>query len=160
MHKWKRSFHFVQNNSLKRRLGNESGMTLIELLASLALLSVVLALVGAVHIFGLKQYQTQSYSARQSNDFAYTMSVISKEVRKASSINLSEDGNELTLDGVKYSFKNREILKDNTQVLAEGVAYFKVTPDSATNSVTIVLKSMAKNNSQPKEYQTKIYLRR
>ena len=72
-------------------------MTLIELLASIALLSVVLSLVGAVHLFGQRQYLTQSYSASQSNDFALQLAIISKEVRKASWINLSEDGKELNL---------------------------------------------------------------
>ena len=163
MHKWKRGCHFVQQTSSKINLRNESGMTLVELLASIALLSVVLSLVGAVHLFGQKQYLTQSYSARQSNDFAYTLSVISREVRKTpfADITVSESGDALLIDGaVAFSQKGAQLVKNTDQVLAEDVEDFVVTPDAATKSVKIVLKSLSEMNSQPKEYQTTIYFRR
>ena len=163
MHKWKRGCRFVQQNSSKINLRNESGMTLVELLASIALLSVVLSLVGAVHLFGQKQYLTQSYSARQSNDFAYTLSVISREVRKApfADITVSESGDTLLIDGaVAFSQQGAELVKNTDQVLAEDVEDFVVTPDATTKSLKIVLKSLSEMNSQPKEYQTTIYFRR
>ncbi|HEX5350462.1 MAG TPA: prepilin-type N-terminal cleavage/methylation domain-containing protein [Trichococcus sp.] len=163
MHKWKRGCHFVQQKISKISLRNESGMTFIELLASIALLSVVLSLVGAVHLFGQKQYLTQSYSARQSNDFAYTLSVISREVRKTpfSDITISESGDTLLIDGAEeFSQKGAQLVNNNDQVLAEDVEDFVVTPDAETKSVKIVLKSLSEMNSQPKEYQTTIYFRR
>jgi Tfp pilus assembly protein PilW len=138
-------------------------MTLVELLASIALLSVVLSLVGAVHLFGQKQYLAQSYSARQSNDFAYTLSVISREVRKTpfDDVTVSESGDTLLIDGaVAFSQQGAELVKNNNQVLAEDVEDFVVTPDTETKSVKIVLKSLSEMNSQPKEYQTTIYFRR
>ena len=163
MHKWKRGCRFVQQNSSKINLRNESGMTLVELLASIALLSVVLSLVGAVHLFGQKQYLTQSYSARQSNDFAYTLSVISREVRKApfDDITVSESMDTLLIDGaVAFSQQDSQLVKNTNQVLAEDVEDFVVTPDATTKSLKIVLKSLSEMNSQPKEYQTTIYFRR
>lgn len=138
-------------------------MTLIELLASIALLSVVLSLVGAVHLFGQKQYLTQSYSARQSNDFAYTLSAISREVRSApfASITVSESGDTLLIDGaVAFSQQGTQLLKNENQIMAEDVQEFLVTRDPATESIGILLKSMSEMNSQPKEYQTTIYFRR
>lgn len=165
MHKWKRGCHFVQQKISKINLRNESGMTLVELLASIALLSVVLSLVGAVHLFGQKQYLTQSYSARQSNDFAYTLSVISREVRKTPfadiTVSESESGDAiLTVGAEAFSQKGAQLVKNNDQVLAEDVEDFFVIPDAATKSVKIVLKSLSEMNSQPKEYQTTIYFRR
>lgn len=159
MHKWKRGCRSVQQNNLKNSLRNESGMTLVELLASIALLSVVLSLVGAVHLFGQKQYLAQSYSAGQSNDFAYTLSVISKEVRKTSfadvTVSESESGDAILTVGVEaYSQKGAQLVKNNDQVLADGVADFTVELNATEKSVAIVLKS------PEKEYQTKIYLRR
>lgn len=159
MHKWKRGCRSVQQNNLKNSLRNESGMTLVELLASIALLSVVLSLVGAVHLFGQKQYLAQSYSAGQSNDFAYTMSVISKEVRKTSfadvTVSESESGDAiLTVDAEAFSQQGEQLVKNNDQVLADGVADFTVELNATEKSVAIVLKS------PEKEYQTKIYLRR
>lgn len=134
-------------------------MTLVELLASIALLSVVLSLVGAVHLFGQKQYLAQSYSASQSNDFAYTLSVISKEVRKTSfadvTVSESETGDAiLTVDAEAFSQQGEQLVKNNDQVLANGVADFTVELNATEKSVAIVLKS------PEKEYQTKIYLRR
>lgn len=137
-------------------------MTLIELLASIALLSVVLALAGAVHMFGQKQYMTQSYSANQSNDYAYTLSVISREIRKNSydSITVSENDDALFIDKVEtFSKKGSKLLKNNTQILAEDVESFMVSSDPETESIEIVLKSMSEKNNQSKEYQTTIYLR-
>lgn len=163
MHKWKRGCRSVQQNNLKNSLRNESGMTLVELLASIALLSVVLSLVGAVHLFGQKQYLAQSYSAGQSNDFAYTLSVISKEVRKEpfSSIAVSEDGEILSIKSVEvFRKQGAELLKNDAEVLADGVDKFKVTLNDADKSVTIELISIPKYNNQSKKYQTKIYLRR
>ena len=138
-------------------------MTLVELLASIALLSVVLSLVGAVHLFGQKQYLTQSYSARQSNDFAYTLSVISREVRKTpfADVTVTESRDTLMIDGaVAFSQQGAQLVKNTDQVLAEDVEDFVVTPDAETKSVKIVLKSLSEMNSQPKEYQTTIYFRR
>lgn len=159
MQKWKRGCCSVQKNNLKNSLRNESGMTLVELLASIALLSVVLSLVGAVHLFGQKQYLAQSYSAGQSNDFAYTLSVISKEVRKKPfadvTVSESESGDAILTVGVEaYSQKGAQLVKNNDQVLADGVADFTVELNATEKSVAIVLKS------PEKEYQTKIYLRR
>ncbi|MGA9518003.1 MAG: prepilin-type N-terminal cleavage/methylation domain-containing protein [Trichococcus sp.] len=163
MRKWKRCCRSVQQTSSKINLRNESGMTLVELLASIALLSVVLSLVGAVHLFGQKQYLTQSYSARQSNDFAYTLSVISREVRKTpfADITVSASGDAILIKGAEaFSKKGEQLVKNTDQVLAEDVGYFVVTRYAETKSVKIELKSLSEMNSQPKEYQTTIYLRR
>ncbi|SEK50673.1 prepilin-type N-terminal cleavage/methylation domain-containing protein [Carnobacterium iners] len=162
MHKWKRGYHSVQQNRTKINLRNESGMTLIELLASIALLSVVLALAGAVNMFGQRQYMTQSYSASQSNNYAYTLSVISREIRKHpyASITVSELGDTLLIDKVEFfSKKGSQLFKNGNQILAEDVGSFVVSSDSETESIKILLKSISEKNNQPKEYQTTIYLR-
>ena len=163
MQKWKRGCRSVQQKISKISLRNESGMTLVELLASIALLSVVLSLVGAVHLFGQRQYLAQSYSAGQSNDFAYTLSVISREVRKTSfaDVTVSESGDALLIGGAEaFSQQGEQLVKNDGQVLAEDVEDFVATADAETKSITIALKSMSEMNSQPKEYQTTIYFRR
>ena len=165
MHKWKRGCRSVQQKISKISLRNESGMTLVELLASIALLSVVLSLVGAVHLFGQRQYLAQSYSAGQSNDFAYTLSVISREVRKTSfadvTVSESESGDAiLTVDAEAFSQQGEQLVKNDGQVLAEDVEDFVATADAETKSIKVALKSTSEMNSKPKEYQTTIYFRR
>lgn len=163
MHKWKRGCRSVQQKISKISLRNESGMTLVELLASIALLSVVLSLVGAVHLFGQRQYLAQSYSAGQSNDFAYTLSVISREVRKTSfaDVTVSESGDTLLIDGAEaFSQQGEQLVKNDGQVLAEDIEDFVATADAETKSIKVALKSTSEMNSKPKEYQTTIYFRR
>lgn len=162
MRKWKRGYHLVQQKIKKIRLRDESGMTLIELLASIALLSVVLGLAGSVHMFGQKQYTVQSYSASQSNDYAYALSVMSRDTRseKYSSIKISESGDALLIDNVVAFSKNgSQLLKDTNQLLAEDVESFTVSSEPEKKSINILLKSMSEKNNQPKEYQTTIYFR-
>ncbi len=154
MLKWKRGWHFKHQKKPKINLRNESGMTLIELLASIALLSVVLALAGAVHMFGQKQYMTESYSAHQSNDYAYTLSVISREVRSKpfASIKVSEAGDALLIgDAVAFSRQDSQLVKNSTQILAEDVESFVVSSEPETKSINILLKSRPEKNNQPKE---------
>lgn len=163
MRKWKPCCHLRLQKKMKIVLKDESGMTLIELLASIALLSVVLSLVGAVHMFGQKQYKTQAYSASQSNDFAYTLSMISREVRKEAFdvITVSESGDTLLVDGeIAFGQKDSQILKNESQVLAEDVSKFEVILEPEAKGVSLLLISKEKLNNKSKEYQTTIYLRK
>lgn len=162
MLKWRHVCHLVQQKRIKIKLRDETGMTLIELLASIALLSVVLALAGAVHMFGQKQYLTQSYSAHQSNDYAYTLSVISRDIRKNpyASITVSEAGDALLINkGESFKKEGSQLLKNDTQILADDVESFVVSAKPETKSIKIVLKSRAEKNNQSKDYQTTIYFR-
>lgn len=81
---------------------SESGITLVELLAVLALLSVVIVLAGSVHMFGQRQFRTQTNSASQNNDYSYAMTVMSTDLRK---IPLSEVGSKITLNSDEYLIK-------------------------------------------------------
>lgn len=93
----------------------------------------------------------QSYSAGQSNDFAYTLSVISKEVRKEpfSSIAVSESGKVLSIGGVeRFRQQGTELVTNEGQVLTEGVDDFAVELSATEKSVAIVLKSPEKNTRQ------------
>lgn len=162
MLRWRPVYHLIQQKKKKIDLREEAGMTLIELLASIALLSVVLALAGAVHMFGQKQYITQSHSASQSNDYAYTLSVMSRDIRKNpfASITVSETGDALVI-GKRESFKKEgsTLLKNNAQILAEDVESFVVSSEPETKSIKIILKSKAEKNNPSKEFQTTIYFR-
>ena len=66
MQKWKPIFHLKNSQLIKK----EDGVTLLELLASIALLSIIIMLVGSVHMFGQRQYIKQSHDASQANELA------------------------------------------------------------------------------------------
>ena len=147
MRKWKPDCH----------LKNENGFTLVELLASLAILSMIISLIGSVTMFGIKQYDTQTSAASQSNDYSYALSVLSKEVRSAKKVDISEGS--ISVDGTVFvQDESRLIKKTNTEqeVLAENVKSggFQIVRN-ADKTINISLES-----AKQKMYETTIYLRR
>ncbi|UJF14840.1 prepilin-type N-terminal cleavage/methylation domain-containing protein [Jeotgalibaca sp. MA1X17-3] len=158
MRKWKHVSHSPKT-LLKNSLVNEEGMTLIELLASIAILSVVILLVGSVHMFGQKQYINESYSAKQSNDLTYSLSVLSREVRKAGPDSVTVDKSVLIIDGIEFKLDNSQ-LKKNGQVLADNIESFDVEEIEDNEGIKISVTSKPNQNGKSKEYSTAIYFRR
>ncbi len=143
---------------------NDAGFTLVELLASLAILSLIIGLIGSVTMFGIKQYDNQTFEAEQANDYSYALTVLSKEIRSAKSVTVAKGS--ITVDGVIYAQTGTQLIKtaeDSSQeVLADylptdgfKVSEFKVSEIETNNIIAITIK-----NSESKTYQTTIYLRR
>lgn len=138
---------------------NDAGFTLVELLASLAILSLIIGLIGSVTIFGIKQYDKQTFEAEQANDYSYALTVLSKEIRSAESVTVAEGS--ITVDGIVYAQSGTQLIKtaegSNKEVLADDLptAGFKVSEIEKNNIIEIIIK-----NNESKTYQTTIYLRR
>lgn len=133
----------------------DEGITLIELLASIALLSIVILLVGSFHIFGQTQFINQTESASQSNDLRYSLSVISRDVRRAEVVTV--EGTTLKADDITYNF-NKPTLERNGEILSNRVEDFKSLVFE--DRVEIRIKSTPNRQNQSKEYHTTIYFRR
>lgn len=147
MRKWKPGWH----------LKNENGFTLVELLASLAILSMIISLIGSVTMFGIKQYDTQTSAASQSNDYSYALSVLSKEVRSAEKVDISEGS--ISVDGTVFVQDGSRLIKKTNadqEILAEDVKSggFQIVKN-ANKTINITLES-----AKQKIYETTIYLRR
>lgn len=147
MRKWKPDWH----------LKNENGFTLVELLASLAILSMIISLIGSVTMFGIKQYDTQTSAASQSNDYSYALSVLSKEVRSAEKVDISEGS--ISVDGTVFVQDGSRLIKKTNadqEILAEDVKSggFQIVKN-ANKTINITLES-----AKQKIYETTIYLRR
>ena len=146
---------------------NDAGFTLVELLASLAILSLIIGLIGSVTMFGIKQYDKQTFEAEQANDYSYALTVLSKEIRSAKSVTVANGS--ITVDGVIYAQTGTQLIKtaeDSSQeVLADYLPTdgfkvsetdgFKVSEIEKNNIIEIIIK-----NNESKTYQTTIYLRR
>lgn len=149
MHKWKQDYHSK----------NDAGFTLVELLASLAILSLIMGLIGSVTMFGIKQYDKQTFEAEQANDYSYALTVLSKEIRSAESVAIAEGS--ITVDGVVYAQSGTQLIKtaegSSKEVLADDLPTvgFKVSEIEKNNIIEIIIK-----NNESKTYQTTIYLRR
>lgn len=156
-------------------MSNESGITLVELLAALSILSVVILLAGSTHMFGQRQFISQKESAEASNDLSYALNVMTTDLRKQSRDNVVIEGVEL--DGVKkYTAtkivindsgenityvldKQKQQLKRNGTVIAEPVNAMTVKVEGTDIGLNITLSSQL-SNGQQKEYQTTVTFRR
>jgi len=96
-----------------RTLKSEEGITLIELMASLAILSIVILLVGSVHIFGQTQFINQTETASQSNDLRYSLSLVSRDVRQAGLVVKDHENETYTIGPNSYSFQKPNLSRNN-----------------------------------------------
>ncbi|WP_368646301.1 PilW family protein [Alkalibacterium putridalgicola] len=171
MLKWKRDYHLLQVQKPKHKVPlrmiwkKDDGITLVELLASLAILSVVILLVGSVHIFGQRQFVNQTESASQANDLTYALSVMSRDLRKqeAATVSLNETSNQILINDAALFTHVGTDLKKGSEVLSSRVsnAEFVINmKDAEKESLTIILSSTGNQQNQSNKYQTTIYFRR
>lgn len=154
MQKWKQDYL-----SQKQRLNkDESGITLVELLAAISILFVVILLAGAIHMFGQRQFIHQTESASQANDLSYALTVMSTDLRKQepAQVIVNEEGNKISVaDGTEYYVLDNQLYKGNT-VLAKSVDTLRV--EKIEEALKIILQSSSQSN-QNKKYETTIYFR-
>ena len=109
-------------------------------------------------MFGIKQYDNQTFEAEQANDYSYALTVLSKEIRSAKSVTVANGS--ITVDGVIYAQTGTQLIKtaeDSSQeVLADYLPTdgFKVSKIETNNIIAITII-----NNESKTYQTTIYLR-
>lgn len=120
MQRWKRWYH-LQKQTLRN---SESGITLVELLAVLAIMSVVIVLAGAVHMFGQTQFRAQTDSASQNNDYSYAMTVMTSDLRKIPLSNVSDtislgEGNYLIdiENGPSYVYSGNQLSREGVVII-------------------------------------------
>ncbi|MEH7118470.1 prepilin-type N-terminal cleavage/methylation domain-containing protein, partial [Neobacillus vireti] len=120
---------------------NEKGVTLIELLAAVSLLSLILLLASSVHILGLKQSSSQTSEIQNQSNVRLAMNIITREVRKASTVSFiniddtDSSNDQLKINGVDiYKLDNKNITK-NANPLINNIQTFtlkKVKDDMYT----------------------------
>ncbi len=157
MQKWKRNCRLR-----KMTLKNEQGISLVELLAALAIFSLVILLAGSIHIFGQKQFIGQTASANQANDLSYAMTIMSTDIRKesAENVTVSADGSEIRIaDKTVYSYSGGSLLLNGT-VLIGSVSSFSALKNEEEESLEIKISLWDQFPGViAKNYQTKIYFR-
>ena len=142
-----------------RKISGEKGITLIELLASITILSVVILLVGSVHLFGQRQFVSQTESNRQANDLRYSLAMISRDVRSANDFELVAS-HHIVVDEVSYKKEGSNLLR-NGSVLSKRVGQFEVVQSKdQTDTYVITISSSLNDLDQSERYSTTIYLRR
>lgn len=136
---------------------NQKGVTLIELLAAIALLSVVLLLANSLHIFGQNQMTNQTTEIQNQSNVRLAMEIITKQIRKASTINVDSNG-VLTLDNTDiYKLDNNSLTK-NSQPLVTNLQTFNIQYDGS--KVIITIADLPNTNTPQTTLSTTIYIRK
>lgn len=169
MQKWKPFCHL--RKKLKPLLKNEAGVTLVELLAAIAILGIIIALAGSIHIFGQRQFRSQTESAKQANDMSYALSVMSTDLRRHSPGEVMVTGenvivilNEAGEPTPRYRTEGNKLMQGDA-VLINYVSAFiakDVYDETGENTVGVDIEIIINSTSpgvQAKKYQTTIYYR-
>ncbi|MEH7093895.1 prepilin-type N-terminal cleavage/methylation domain-containing protein [Neobacillus vireti] len=144
---------------------NENGVTLIELLAALSLLSIILLLAGSVHLLGIKQSSSQTAEINNQSNVRLAMNIITREIRKASTVSfVNIDDSDITNDQLKingvdvYKLADKNIMK-NADPLINNIQIFnlkKVKDDM----YTITIANIPSNNLPQTTLSSTIYIRK
>jgi Tfp pilus assembly protein PilW len=140
---------------IKMRFHNSRGLTLVEVLAVLVLLSLVTLLIFSVLSFGQKNYSTQQGQVQKQQDLTYVTKLITKEVRQAKSVKI-ENG-QLVIDTNTYTFKENSIYKNNSELIS-GIQTFNFSLNGIKLTLTITGNDDARGNANT--VSTNIYIRK
>lgn len=161
MRKWKQDC-LLQKNHLSN---NESGITLVELLAAISILMILVLVMGSFHIFGLRHFTNQTKGASQANELSYALTVLSNNIRKESYDNLAEtevdDGQVENIirfnDGPTFKVEDNVLKKDDSEIVKR-VKEMKVYRSDVEKSIRVIL-TITDLQMNSKVYETTIYPR-
>jgi len=145
----------------------QKGMTLIELVIGLGLMSMVLAVLYAIFFTGLKSIDRQMENANSQTTARQTLSYIGREIRRAEKkieVDVDNKGLKVEYGGseIKYEFDQlNKILyriKNGTKnPMIEGIKDFNIEEIDSTYILNIKVSSDKHNN--PITISTKIRMR-
>ncbi|KAB8137491.1 prepilin-type N-terminal cleavage/methylation domain-containing protein [Gracilibacillus oryzae] len=135
---------------------SEKGITLVELLAALALMSVIIALISSVHLFGQKQYRDQTAEISNYNEVRTVIALITSELRSTSADLIKVEDNTLKIDEDLYSLSSTHLNK-NGQTISSQISEFSIKKTGT--EVDISVTSTEDNNGNTQSITTTIYLR-
>lgn len=146
---------------VKKRLNNEQGLTLAELLATLVVGSLIIILIMSAFVFVQKQFVTQKGSLQENTDISIALKSITRDARLAEDFETSEDQLTLRLiisdededeDIITYTLKNNILKRDTTNYIYD-INAFKVE-SVGEHKFIVTIKS-----ESDKEISTEIVIR-
>lgn len=142
----------------RKLVSDNRGLTLVELLAVIVLLSIILIMVSSIHLMGVKQYNVQSQVIKNQDNVRLAMSMLTKDVRSASTVSVTN--NQLTLatgsQTTIYS-QGQSALNKNGYPVIKGISQFIVIQNG--NKVTITLVSSQDPEGKSATLSTDLYIR-
>jgi prepilin-type N-terminal cleavage/methylation domain-containing protein len=141
---------------------NNKGITLVEVLCVLSLLSIVLLLANSLHIFGQKQLTNQSDHIAHESDIRFAMNLITKDIRGADTTtgSITVTNNVLTVlknsNSYVYKLVNNNLTKNNNSIIT-GVQQFIITQNG--NQIDLTITSDPAKDGKSITLKTVIYIR-
>lgn len=140
---------------------NNKGMTMIELLVAFALLSLVLLLIGNVHLSGQKQYTDQTKQISDQANVRLAAKVMTQDIRSASPTTVSVDNGVLIIDDIQYKYNSAEqaIYKDDSPFVTN-IKEFVPTKRGDKITLKMISTTVPNQKDHSASLTTDIYLRK
>lgn len=135
-------------------VSNHRGLTLVELILSLALISLIVLLVTSLQLFGKNQMTYQSERTELQSEVRLALNIITKDIRSAETVQI--ENNILTVDGEIIKKEGTHITK-NGNAIASNIQEFHITEKQG--KIDIKVASIAPKQGKPITQSTVIYLR-
>lgn len=141
---------------MKKWMLNDRGISLVELLAVLAIGSIILSLVIGIMVNGQKTYSQQTHSAEQLTELRYAIKVITKEVRSAEKMTISENRLVVQSGGrIVFELRNDQLWQD-VSVLAERISGLNFEMEDRVLAISMETDG---TTGKKQEVNVQIYLR-
>ena len=120
---------------------NSNGLTLIEIMAVLAILSIIGILAANIVISSININSQQSAESKQITDSSYILKLITKDLRSTSSIDyksneyIFKDDTENPIATYTFNPTDKSLMRNSSQI-ANDIVIFKIS-DNSTYSVRI-----------------------
>ncbi|QUH26660.1 prepilin-type N-terminal cleavage/methylation domain-containing protein [Serpentinicella alkaliphila] len=134
---------------------NNKGLTLLEMMIVLALLSIIMIVGYSIFSYSIKGYYTQTYNVNNQSNVRSAIRDITREIRRADNSNINVSTGSIDIDGIVYSFSGDSLYRNGSQVI-KGIKAFN--PEKIGNKITLEVISETKNNREF-TLTTEIYLR-
>ncbi len=129
---------------------NKKGITLLEVIITLGILSVIGLMAFTLFGQGLSLYQTETESADLQDEMRLVLSDITNKVRVAEEADISVATNQLTVNDYTYSLDGNRIIRNSSE-LATNISFFDV-------SLADGLLEIRLQNTKGTQISTAIYL--
>ncbi|WP_416151365.1 PilW family protein [Salipaludibacillus sp. HK11] len=150
---------------MRNLLKTSNGLTLIELLVSITLLSMVLFIITSIHLFSINQSNHQTTHIEHQSNVRLVLNTVTKEIRKAQEIVLLEEGNDdkfhkIEMNEVSYEFyESTNTIKKNEINFVEDIGNFWVKEHN-DGKLEIFVESTQLTNGKKTQFSTEIYTRK
>jgi prepilin-type N-terminal cleavage/methylation domain-containing protein len=134
---------------------NNRGVTLIEILCALALVSMVLLLANSVNIFGLKQVSEQTSDINNQSNVRLAINIITNEIRSAQNVNVSN--NILTINNTDVYKLNNQSLTKNGQAIILDIQKFNIVMNG--KQIFVSIANIPSKNGKQIDLSDTIYIR-